>query len=663
MQRLVSRTTTGLLGVGTLVLWCGVASAQTATTAGAASAPYPTLENLSLEWLVSGDSNANGTVAVRYRKQGSTTWLDAQPLMRVPAGSGEGHSWQNRHAGSIFGLSPATSYEVELTLADADGGNATQTLTATTRAVPAAAAGATIKNVTSASFDGAAAAAQPGDVLLLADGSYSGFTFTSDGTAAAPIVIRAENAGKAVFAGDVRLDGRKYVYLEGLTINGKIKFNDSESLAVTGCTINTPDHGIQALGPGTKNTVICDNVINGPTTWASGTVGANGNNLGEGVELTGPGNVICYNRVVGFRDCISTLEDSNAVNQVSIDIYGNDLDICADDAIEADFTMGNVRVYRNLAANSFVGMSSQPSLGGPAYFIRNVMFNIIYSPFKLHRGSSGDVGLHNTVVKSGDAFAVFASVPWSRAVFRNNLFIGGTGGGNYGGYSNGTGRVLHLPAATSDCSFDYDGLGSIGTNKFSGDIADVNFSSLAELKSLTSQKNAVQVDLSVFTASVTFPENPFPGVPAPDLRLKPGSAAVDKGVALANVNDGFAGSAPDLGAYESGATVPIYGPRTGGFAGSGGAGAGAGGGAGGGSAGGGANAGAGAAPGSGANPGVGGGSAGSTGTAPGSDEDGGCGCRAASSAPSNGVAALMLLAVLGMRRRRESATLRACHRN
>jgi hypothetical protein len=46
-----------------------------------------------------------------------------------------------------------------------------------------------------------------------------------------------------------------------------------------------------------------------------------------------------------------------------------------------------------------------------------------------------------------------------------------------------------------------------------------------------------------------------------DFRLKPGSAAVDKGVVLANITDGFAGSAPDLGALELGQSPPHYGPR------------------------------------------------------------------------------------------------------
>jgi hypothetical protein len=43
--------------------------------------------------------------------------------------------------------------------------------------------------------------------------------------------------------------------------------------------------------------------------------------------------------------------------------------------------------------------------------------------------------------------------------------------------------------------------------------------------------------------------------------LKPGSAAVDRGVVLPNVTDGFTGTAPDLGALELGQAVPHYGPR------------------------------------------------------------------------------------------------------
>ena len=46
-----------------------------------------------------------------------------------------------------------------------------------------------------------------------------------------------------------------------------------------------------------------------------------------------------------------------------------------------------------------------------------------------------------------------------------------------------------------------------------------------------------------------------------DFRLRPGSAAIDRGVALPNITDGFTGKAPDLGALEAGQPLPIYGPR------------------------------------------------------------------------------------------------------
>jgi MYXO-CTERM domain-containing protein len=279
--------------------------------------------------------------------------------------------------------------------------------------------------------------------------------------------------------------------------------------------------------------------------------------------------VVCFNHVKGFRDDISLMEYDEAYEQVSIDICNNDIEEATDDAVEADSAMGNVRVVRNRVRNCFDGMSSQPDLGGPTYYIQNVMYNVLYSPFKFHNGTVGDVVLHNTVVKCGDAFGCYAGETWSRAYFRNNLFIGGTGGGTYGGYGNGSGNVLDLADADATCSFDYDGLGSIGTNTFAGKIGSTRFTSLATLKANTTEVHAVQVDMSVFADAVPFPSNPYPPKPVVDLQLAAGGAAIDKGVVIVGLNDGFSGAAPDLGAYELGATPPVYGPRTAGTGGSG----------------------------------------------------------------------------------------------
>ena len=46
-----------------------------------------------------------------------------------------------------------------------------------------------------------------------------------------------------------------------------------------------------------------------------------------------------------------------------------------------------------------------------------------------------------------------------------------------------------------------------------------------------------------------------------DFRLKPGAAAVDRGVVLPTITDRFTGQAPDLGALEVGQAAPVYGPR------------------------------------------------------------------------------------------------------
>ena len=212
---------------------------------------------------------------------------------------------------------------------------------------------------------------------------------------------------------------------------------------------------------------------------------------------------------------------------------------------------------RNRLTNCFMGASSQPGLGGPNYFIRNVMYNLTHSPFKFMRGSKGDVVLHNTVVKVGDG--VRLSNP-SFQFFRNNLVIGGSGGGVYGRYDNGTGQPLFFPTADASCDFDYNGYGAHGT-PFSGQFGNAKYEGMEQLRKVSTEKHAVQVDVDVFAAEVEFPDPALPERAVPDLRLKAGSAAVDAGVALPNINDGFSGKAPDMGAYELGQEMPHYGPR------------------------------------------------------------------------------------------------------
>ena len=92
------------------------------------------------------------------------------------------------------------------------------------------------------------------------------------------------------------------------------------------------------------------------------------------------------------------------------------------------------------------------------------------------------------------------------------------------------------------------------------------FKTLAEYQRGTGQDaHSRAVDYSVFVnaAPPNFTDPTKLASPDQvDLRLKPRSRAVDAGTVLPGITDGFIGRAPDLGAYEQGAELPHYGPRT-----------------------------------------------------------------------------------------------------
>lgn len=90
------------------------------------------------------------------------------------------------------------------------------------------------------------------------------------------------------------------------------------------------------------------------------------------------------------------------------------------------------------------------------------------------------------------------------------------------------------------------------------------FRTLQDYSAATGQdRNSVLVDFDVFVkVSEPGPDPRTLYKPADfDFRLRMGSVAVDAGLVLPGVNDGFMGRGPDLGAYEYDGPVPAYGPR------------------------------------------------------------------------------------------------------
>ncbi len=528
-----------------------------ATIPGEVSTPFPTITNLAVQWQIDGDDDLDAVCTVRFRARGADQWQPGMPLRRVPAGASVKTSpilhWTNRLSGSVFNLQPDTEYDLELSLHDPDGGSAERVARVRTRPVPAAAKDARVVNASPGELN----TVKPGDVVLLADGNYGDVYLNKDGEPGKPIVYRS-NSGNAIFS-EVGMTNRKWVYLEGVTVNGPVRLNGSSDCAVMRCRINA-QWGIKAYKPGMMNGYIADNIITGIRKWDPSIMGADGDNEGDGIEITGSGNVICHNRVSGFRDCLSHKEDEGAVEQMCNDFMNNDIRVGLDDGIEADFASSNCRVMSNRITNCFVGISSQPGLGGPNYFIRNAMYNLSYSGFKLHRASQGDVILHNTVVKAGDGFGNYTSDPFDHALVCNNLFVGGKSSqDSFGGYSAGTGRAVDVQNFGAHCQFDYNGYGTYGQPLF-GKFRQWTFT---QLPGVEYEPHGIQLGENPMLTfdRVAFPDQPNTLYPPVDLRPESTSLVVDRALMISNVNNEYLGQGPDIGAYESDQPLPIYGPR------------------------------------------------------------------------------------------------------
>ncbi len=517
----------------------------------------PTLKCLGVRWLVAGDANRNARVEVAYRKAGTPDWRKALDLFRVdPKGmrpAARPPEGQFLFAGSVFGLEEATDYEVKLSLKDPDGGDAEQVLRMRTWAEPKLPLHSSAIPVTPADFASALAKAKPGDVLRLAKGVYKGTFRPPNGEPGKPVALVGEDG--AIFNGDGKANcigaaGSHDVMLEGLAFRNAtwaLNFNASSRITVRRCTITDCEYGFvsQSNGDRQERILIADCTMKGPSAWPR----AKGIENARGIQISGQGHVVCYNRIYGYADAIDTFSTYPCS---SIDFYGNEISECTDDGIEMDYSEHNTRCFENRLTNCFQGISTQPIWGGPVYIFRNAIYNLGLETFKMHNNPSGALYFHNTSVKEGMPLVLYTGEPVTNFVTRNNLFIGTTA--NYG-YEN--------TARMRDCDFDYDGFG--GEWKVFLKWNTARYITMEECRDKAPvYKHALRVNPATLFASGLKPpadvKTQF-DPKANDLRLKEGSDAIDAGVPLPNINDGFSGKAPDLGAYELGAALPRYGPR------------------------------------------------------------------------------------------------------
>ena len=431
------------------------------------------------------------------------------------------------------------------------------------------------------------------------DGTYY---LTQGGTAERPIAIVAAGDGEVVFDGDgnyvlFNVMGADHLYFEGLTFRNTTIAIEAGQKGIAGAAGLVVKHShfedvgiaVHSDWSGSRNFYIADNVMLGRhepdalfgwfgEPWASRPDFDTRKRLKSyyAVAVYGSGHVIAHNRISRFHDGIDHatygMPDGypNVPRDrmpVSIDIYNNDVSNVHDNCFEADGAMHNIRIFRNRCFNAATGaMSPQPIFGGPAYFVRNVVYNGVYGPLKIHGNPAGILVYQNTYVGE-----IAQLTPASNMHFRNNLILG----------QSMRPAVFAIDTFTNYSSSDYNGFLPNRGEEFAyqwnspawGEAPDFEsprevrrFATLAEYAAATGQdRHSREIDYSVFRSA------PRPNFSDPtklidpdevDLRLRARSAAVDAGIELPTITDGFTGNAPDLGAYELGAPRPHYGPRT-----------------------------------------------------------------------------------------------------
>jgi hypothetical protein len=430
------------------------------------------------------------------------------------------------------------------------------------------------------------------------DGTYY---LVASGTEDKPIAIKAAGDGEAIFDGNgafnlFNVKAGNYTYFEGLTIRnteiaiwaGTQFITGSKGLTVKRCRFEDIGMGVYTNYSGSSSFYIADNWFIGKNDpdhliawrgdfWEQFAKPGSGQRFPPqmpsyiAVKVYGPGHVVAYNYVANFHDGIDIetygnpdgscategphypLPESWDRRPVAIDFYNNYLTNFHDNPFETDGGMHNIRVMRNMMINSAShAFCNQPSLGGPVYWVRNIAYHLPGGSTRLTNGSAGVLFYNNTILSETTA-ELASNVHW-----RNNLFLG----------ENSQPVLFDVTSPTAYSSSDYNGFrpnpGAEASFRWNGRA----FPAIDAYAQATGQdRHSVLIDYDVFQNVPRLDRDDLKNVQRVlraedyDFRLRPGSAAVDKGLVLPTVSEEFQGQAPDLGAIEVGQASPHYGPR------------------------------------------------------------------------------------------------------
>lgn len=463
----------GLLIVLTLAL--GVLGRAHAADRGPGPFAIPTFHCLGVYWSPPGGA-ADRAVAVQYREQGKTAWNEGLPMRYNPIAETDDDLTDYR--GSIVHLSPATTYEIQLTLA---GAKTTARLTATTWSEDFP-VGATVR-------------VPSGDepIAITESGTADGYR-VYDGRGATIDVKHKHQACVTIKASHIILRG---FTLKGAGVNtatvkgtiGAITIEDGHDIIIEDCDISdwgrlNPETGfgkdydaaVYSRGAKVERVVVQRSKLHHPTydgsTWYEPKYPT---------HSAGPQCVTLVNtagnHVFRYNEFYSDLEHmyndgigggGNASYHGSpgpdSDIHGNLVSHCWDDGLEVEGGSRNVRIWDNYISQCMMMIGNAPATIGPLYIWRNVVERSQNQP------DSGGGNFLKMGYATGEEWMTGHQYIFHNTLYRgageNWLPTGGLGGSRIVKHTVSRNNILHVREprnhsasenkANIDNDFDYD---------------------------------------------------------------------------------------------------------------------------------------------------------------------------------------------------------------
>lgn len=258
--------------------------------------------------------------------------------------------------------------------------------------------------------------------------------------------------------------------------------------------------------------------------------------------VTGRCNVIRRNTFHGFFDGAKICPSTESGMTIEVDFYNNLLYDNGDDGIETDGMCSNLRIWGNTFHNCLDAISLAPARVGPVYAIRNLIYNMGAGnnnwkggtfKFGSNAPASGPMYIfHNTtdtVRADIDGFSLGEVLnAWEMVYARNNIWVG-------------TDQALYKNTHSGPGDLDYNNLWNGGGGANLARWNSITYNTLENFVSAIGQESH---SLSVTPG--------FMDANNGNYRLLSNSKLIDKGIIIPGINNGYAGAAPDLGAFEYG---------------------------------------------------------------------------------------------------------------